>query len=519
MRSIENSFYPILLWCLLIIKALAMVGVILYAGIGLGPDEAQYWTWSRKLDLGYYSKPPGIAWEIWFGCLFFGNTELGVRFGAILLSIGLSWAVYWLARCCGLKPATAFWAGLVMAFCPLGILSSFFATTDVGYVLFWTLASALMADGLNHKKPPQYLVLGLVIAFGALFKWPMYYFWIAVWILVAFYPFLRHRNLFGGMLISLLGILPSIYWNASRDWPTFQHVWSTIKGGHGSSASSKIIHGNFWDFFGAQAALLSPILFFLLLLAFLALLRYRKQIPLPMSICGWGCLFILLIYMGLSVFQKMQGNWAVFAYPLGIVFLCWYACEKMVWGKGWLALGLMISVLLSAVAISIPYIQSHAVIKQHPIPYSWNPFRECLGWNSLSKILLDAGYDPSHHFLFGDRYQMTSLLSFYGPEQKRAYFFNLGGARKNQFSYWPSMKDEQIGKTGYFVFSLQSPRLEKEAMTLLDHYQTTLSKYFQNVRFVGLMPLYVSDGKMAKGVLVFECNHYHGLEPSTSLFY
>src|SRR5215510_533453 len=27
-------------------------------------DEAQYWTWSRALDFGYFSKPPMIAWVI-----------------------------------------------------------------------------------------------------------------------------------------------------------------------------------------------------------------------------------------------------------------------------------------------------------------------------------------------------------------------------------------------------------------------------------------------------------------------
>src|SRR5436189_6292460 len=30
----------------------------------LTEDEAHYWEWSRHLDYGYYSKPPGIAWVI-----------------------------------------------------------------------------------------------------------------------------------------------------------------------------------------------------------------------------------------------------------------------------------------------------------------------------------------------------------------------------------------------------------------------------------------------------------------------
>jgi 4-amino-4-deoxy-L-arabinose transferase-like glycosyltransferase len=51
------------------------------------PDEAQYWTWSLFPDIGYYSKPPGIAWQIAAGTVLFGHTALGVRFLALLLPI------------------------------------------------------------------------------------------------------------------------------------------------------------------------------------------------------------------------------------------------------------------------------------------------------------------------------------------------------------------------------------------------------------------------------------------------
>ena len=33
-----------------------------FHALDLYPDEAQYWTWSRDLAFGYFSKPPVIAW-------------------------------------------------------------------------------------------------------------------------------------------------------------------------------------------------------------------------------------------------------------------------------------------------------------------------------------------------------------------------------------------------------------------------------------------------------------------------
>src|SRR5574338_203766 len=90
----------LLFW--IIVSKIFIILMILYSGIGLMPDEAQYWTWSKALSYGYYSKPAGIAWQIAFGCSIFGDTELGVRFGSVILSIFLSYGIYWLAKGVGL---------------------------------------------------------------------------------------------------------------------------------------------------------------------------------------------------------------------------------------------------------------------------------------------------------------------------------------------------------------------------------------------------------------------------------
>src|ERR1700730_9625551 len=119
-----------ILFLFILIKCIGILLILKYAGIGLAPDEAQYWTWSQQLDWGYYSKPPAIAWQIKFGTALFGNTELGVRFFAVVISFLISVSVYFLALACRVKSRTAFWAGLAMAFSPLGIISSLFAITD-----------------------------------------------------------------------------------------------------------------------------------------------------------------------------------------------------------------------------------------------------------------------------------------------------------------------------------------------------------------------------------------------------
>lgn len=520
METDSRSRYLIALCIILGIKAVLMIGVILYSGIGLGPDEAQYWTWSRYLDWGYYSKPPGIAWQIWLGTHLFGNTELGVRFLSVILGILLSLSTFWLGLKSSLQARTAFWAALSIAFIPMGILGSFLAITDGGLVLFWTIAAGIIASGLSKEESPNYLLLGLAIFCGALFKWPIFLMWAVVICLIPFYPFLLNAKLFVGIVISLLGLFPSVIWNSDHDWVTFKHVYSQITGGPGKAeATQSIVHGNFLEFLGTQAALISPILFIILLFAFGYLMRFGKRIPAALFFCGASSLVILLGYFILSVFQKIQGNWCDFVYPTAIVFLCWYAIEVAPRAFIWLKAGLVLSVVLCAAILSIPYVQQKGIYKEYPIPYKFNPFKHNVGWNGLSDVINRSGYNPSKDFLFSDKYQMSSILSFYGPEQKKAYFLNLQGSRRNQFSYWPGMPEEQKGKTGYFVLAENSPYLERDLSIWIKKYQDQLQKYFKEVRFVGLMPLFDSYGIMAKGVLIFKGIDYNGLEPIPSELY
>ena len=53
------------------------------AQIELIPEETYYWNYSRHLDIGYLDHPPMVAWLIKLGTLLFGDTEFGVRFGAL----------------------------------------------------------------------------------------------------------------------------------------------------------------------------------------------------------------------------------------------------------------------------------------------------------------------------------------------------------------------------------------------------------------------------------------------------
>ncbi len=151
------------------------------------------------------------------------------------------------------------------------------------------------------------------------------------------------------------------------------------------------------------------------------------------------------------------------------------------------------------------------------IPYKLNPFRQNLGWDRLPQILKKVGYRSEEHFLFSDKYQAASLLSFYSSGQKRAYFFNLSGSRKNQFSYWPQMSQQERGKAGYFVV-LENVK-ENDLGWFEKHYQEKLSPYFESIQFVGGFSLFEAYGVPVKYAIIFKGNHYLGKPaPETSKY-
>lgn len=500
--------------CLLLIllgKAALIVYVIANAGIGLGPDEAQYWTWSQQLAFGYYSKPPAIAWQIWGGTLLFGNTELGVRAGAVVMGSLLPIAVYGLGRAALLTRAASFWAAMLMAWSPLGMMAAFLAITDGGMVLLWTLAAVLVVRSLSWGDRSSYYALGACIACGALFKWLMYEFWIVVLILAAFLPQWRSWHLLGGVAVSLLGLLPSVVWNMENEWATFRHVGATVWSKDTVDVGTTgILKGNALEFIGAQAVLLSPVTFVLFILAALALWRKRREASPAILFCGLLSVGFGVVYSVIAIFKKMQGNWVDFAYPAAVVLVAWHAWDGSRRLRPWLVAGVVTSMMLSLFAFAIPTLQSESLLA---VPYKFNPFRHNAGWRELPLELAAAGYNPEKHFLFADKYQTSSILSFYGPEQKRAYFLNLQQIRKNQFSYWPGLADEQVGETGFFVvvenLPLNSPKWE----SLEAEYKEKLAPYFRDVRYLGVRPIFYADGDPAKGAMLFKAVDYNGKEP------
>ena len=97
--------------------------------MGLFYDEAYYAHWAESFSLGYYSKPPVVAWVIKVTTSLFGNTDWSVKLGSPILYTASSWIVFKIGNHLFDKKVGLL-ASLIFASTPIIGFNSLFITTD-----------------------------------------------------------------------------------------------------------------------------------------------------------------------------------------------------------------------------------------------------------------------------------------------------------------------------------------------------------------------------------------------------
>lgn len=420
--------------------------------LDLVQDEAQYWDWTRRPQLSYYSKGPLIAWVIGLSTAVFGDTPLGVRFPAVVFSC-LTQGV----MCLGVarllaRPATAVWLLVIANTTPLFMASGFLMTTDSPLLLAWTgalfcLHWAWLAPG---RRTPL-LLLGLCMAVGTLGKYMMLamlgtalVYGCGLWFLRAG-PLGWLRRVAPACLAGVaLGMLPIVAWNAMNDWVGFRHVAGLADVAKEGGGWLHVQH--FPEFLGAQVGLVLPWWFcFMLLGAWRALAAAaRRGGPHRDRAMAWllagGFWPLFGFFTVWSLHTMVYPNWPAMAYAAGLVLAAMaYAAHRESatgrwrrWRDVWPALGLAVFVLFHA---------QNAVLAVLPLPDDMNPALRLKGWSHLGqevdRLRRERFEDPDKVFIFAEHYGMAASLAFYTPGRPVTYNADFG-RRMTQYDLWPT---------------------------------------------------------------------------------
>src|SRR4051794_31937904 len=162
-------------WCrtiLALVLALGFLSHVRYlthdCPIDLSGDEAQYWDWSRQLDLSYYSKGPLVAYIIRASCAIFGDTMPAVRYPALVFSIGTSLVTYLLTRKLFRSERLALGAVLLNPVAPMFVAGSILMTIDPPMFFCWALATYFAARAIFDDRAAFWPLGGLAVGVGFL---------------------------------------------------------------------------------------------------------------------------------------------------------------------------------------------------------------------------------------------------------------------------------------------------------------------------------------------------------------
>lgn len=210
---------------LLVVVCYAFLLRVLYAvGVELLPEETYYWNYSRHLDLGYLDHPPMVAWLIRLGTSLCGDTEFGVRLGAIACGATAAAFLFRLTR--NMFGADAALSALALtATLPFFFMSGVLMTPDAPLTAAWAASLYFTERALVAGKAQAWLWTGLAVGLGLLSKYTIALLAIAIALFMCLDPasrrWWRRWEPYAALLIAGTVFAPVIYWNFLHEWASF----------------------------------------------------------------------------------------------------------------------------------------------------------------------------------------------------------------------------------------------------------------------------------------------------------
>jgi dolichol-phosphate mannosyltransferase len=303
--------------------AVFVVGILFLPRFLLAPvallisEEAYYWMYSKYPSLGYLDHPPMVEWVIAAGRYVFGDTELGVRAGTLLLAAGSTWLCYRLAAdWCGRRSGLV--AAVLFSITPLFLGAGFVTTPDAPLIFFWLLALLAVTRAYRTGSYGWWLVAGVATGLGFVSKYP------ALFLVPCTFLFLlsdrrgRRRLLSPGpwlaLCIAVIVAWPVISWNAQNEWASFRFQFARRLAGQGGLTPARTV-----EWVAVQFGLLSPLVFVLFTAAWwIALRRFRRDRTGRWRFAACFSIPWLAVCVWHGLFSKVNINWPLPAY-LGLL--------------------------------------------------------------------------------------------------------------------------------------------------------------------------------------------------------
>ncbi|MBK1835425.1 ArnT family glycosyltransferase [Roseibacillus ishigakijimensis] len=422
---------------LLLVTVLRLLWHLVFNPIGITGDEAYNWDWGRHLAWGYYSKPPGSAWLHGLVHQLSGGSLFAIKATATLLA-GLSTLFLFLTLRHLFAERFAFWVGLVYLLCPGQLMVSSILTADAQLLVYWNLALWATVQLLFPKEEGKapwglFVLLGVALALGHLAKQMMLIQFPLLLLATALIrpALLRHPLLYLAPLLSLVSLLPPLYWNAQNDWITVAHT------AHHFEAEDLAL-GDILERFGVllalSALLLTPLAVAAIPRALTRWARERSRYePRAVFLTLYGALPFAVMFL-MTLRQDVNPNWPAVYHGATLALAGWFfAFEGENLRKAW---RVTLRLTLALTAVVVVFFTFAEFFFEHIGPARAQR-RTYWGYPELAEKI--ARHDPkrTHAIIVRGHRDGASELAFNLPGQPEVHVWNESEEIAHQYDFWP----------------------------------------------------------------------------------
>ena len=392
-------------------------------------DEFLYYQQGQHLALGYLENPPLLSYMAAISS-WLGGTEHWIRFWPSLIGALSIITTCLLTAELGGK----FFAQLLAG---ISIMTGAFLRTHALFqpnildVFFWTLSIYFLIRFLRSQQTSHLIALAISLALGFWGKYSIAF--LAAALLLALListqrKILFQKGIYAALLLSVIIILPNVYWQYTHNWPLVYHLEELRE------TQLKFI--NPVDFIKEQFLMTLPVLF--VWIAGLIWVFKNKEL----RFLGFTYIFVItLLILGSGKSYYSLGIYPVLFAAGAVAWQQWTV--KLRWLQTVLIMIIVVMtylILPMALPIHEPA-KLAAVYKKYGIKHKWEDqqehplpqdFADMLGWKELSaktKLFFNGLPDSSKNntIIYCGNYGQAGALQFYGKDEnfkKKIISFN-----------------------------------------------------------------------------------------------
>ena len=369
----------------LLIFIVAIAKIIAAPFLELGNDEVYYWTYALQLDFNHFDHPPLVGFLIRASTLNMQwVSELSMRMGAIISASLGCYFIFKTTVVLSNERAGFYAAILYQAGVYTGFIAGFFILPDSAQLIFWTASLYVMSLLLFTNKQKQigyWILLGLLIGLATLSKVHGLFLWAGFG---AYLLFTNYKRLFSvgfilAVFVTLLCIIPIVYWNISYDFITYRFHSERV-------THTGINIASFITEIGGEFLYQNPLVYILMI----ASIMTYKNISFQHKNIGrwllWMSLPLIFIFWMVALFNPTLPHWSGPAFiPLMILAGIYIDQKKQNWPVYFVrtALALVFTILLVLVVIVQKYPGNFGSQQKNNLG-EYCPTLDLSGWKDFS---------------------------------------------------------------------------------------------------------------------------------------